>query len=92
MSLFIKSMFMHIKCQLEYRWSFILTVIASALSSLISIIGVVLLFDKFGAVADWTINDVILTSGIALFGHTVTEMFGRRIRSFSYASKEWFVR
>lgn len=38
MSLFIKSMFMHIKCQLEYRWSFILTVIASALSSLISVI------------------------------------------------------
>ena len=38
MSLFIKSMLMHIRCQFEYRWSFILTVIASALSSLISII------------------------------------------------------
>lgn len=86
MSLFIKSMFMHMKCQLEYRWSFWLTVLASALSSLISVIAVFLLFDKFGAVGNWTLNDVILTTGIALFGHTVTEMFGRRVRSFSYAS------
>jgi hypothetical protein len=39
---------------------------------------VVLLFDKFGAIGEWTINDVILTSGIALFGHSATEMFGRR--------------
>lgn len=51
-----------------------------------------MLFDKFGAIAEWTISDVILTSGIALFGHSFTEMFGRRTRSFSYASKERFIR
>lgn len=50
------------------------------------------MFDKFGAINEWSINDVILTTGIAIFGHSVTEMFGRRVRSFSYASKKRFVR
>lgn len=82
MLLYIKSMLMHIKCDTEYKTSFILTVIASTLSSLFAIIGCLILLKSFGSIDGYTASEVLLTTGIALFGHVTTEMFGRGLDHF----------
>ena len=82
MILYLKSILMHIRCDLEYKASFILTVIASALGSLLTFLGTLILLKGFGSVDEWTINEVILTTGIAIFGHVATEMFGRGLDQF----------
>ena len=82
MILYLKSILMHIRCDLEYKASFILTVIASALGSLLTFLGTLILLKGFGSVDGWTINEVILTTGIAIFGHVATEMFGRGLDQF----------
>lgn len=82
MSLYFKSIWMFIKCELEYRTSFILTTVASVLSSFFSFLGVIMLLNKFGSIEGWTVNEIILVLGIACFGHSVTEMFARGLDQF----------
>lgn len=82
MLLYLKSMLMHIKCDIEYKVSFILTVIASALSSILAIIGSLILLKSFGSIDGYTVSEILLTTGIALFGHVTTEMFGRGLDHF----------
>lgn len=50
MGVYFKSILMFIKCEMEYKVSFILTMIGSALSTLFAILGIVFLLQKFGAV------------------------------------------
>ncbi len=75
MELYLKSILMYIKSDMEYKLSFILTMLGSAISTFLSVIGTIFLIRKFGAVGGWSLNEVMLTSGIALFGHSFTEMF-----------------
>ena len=76
MKLYFKSIWMFIKCELEYKTSFILSIIASVFSSFFSFIAVVILVNKFGGIDGWTLNEIMLILGIACFGHVSTEMFG----------------
>jgi len=74
MTYYLKSVFMLIKSEMEYKASFILTMIGSMIGTLTSVIGVVFLIQKFGELKGWTMNEVILMAGIAVFGHSLTEM------------------
>ena len=57
MKLYLKSIWMFIKCELEYRASFILSTVASILSSFFSFLSVIILINKFGAICpDYDIN------------------------------------
>lgn len=82
MKLYFKSILMFIKCELEYKTSFILSIIASVFSSFFSFIAVVILVNKFGGIDGWTLNEIMLILGIACFGHVSTEMFGRGLDHF----------
>ncbi|MBQ9313669.1 MAG: ABC-2 family transporter protein [Clostridia bacterium] len=82
MGLYWKSFFMDIKCEMEYKVSFILMTIASTLSAAFVILGNVILLNKFGSIDGWTLNEIILITGIAVFGHVTTEMFGRGLDHF----------
>lgn len=82
MGLYFKSIWMFMKCELEYKTSFILSMIASAFSSFFSFVGVVILIDKFGGIDGWNLNELMLLLGIACFGHVITEMFGRGLDHF----------
>ena len=75
MELYLKSIWMYIKSEMEYKLSFFLTMIASALSTFLSVFGTIFLVQKFGEVGGWSLNEIMLLSGIALFGHSATEMF-----------------
>ena len=50
MALYFKSILMFIRSEMEYKVSFILTMIGSALATLFAILGTVFLLQKFGAV------------------------------------------
>ncbi len=82
MKLYLKSIWMFVKCELEYRASFIMSMIASTLSSFFSFLGVAILINRFGSIDGWSINEIMLVLGIACFGHTSTEMFCRGLDHF----------
>jgi ABC-2 type transport system permease protein len=65
---------MLVKSEMEYKASFILTMIGSMISTFTSILSMLFLIHKFGEVAGWTMNEVILITGVALFGHSFTEI------------------
>ena len=68
MTYYFKSIFMLVKSEMEYKASFILTMIGSMVSTFTSILSMLFLIHKFGEVAGWTMNEVILITGVALFG------------------------
>ena len=82
MLLYLKSMLMHIKCDTEYKISFILTMLASTLGVFLTFVGTLILINFFGSIDGWSLNEILLTTGIALFGHVTTEMFGRGLDQF----------
>ena len=65
---------MLVKSEMEYKASFILTMIGSMISTFTSILSMLFLINRFGEVAGWTMNEIILITGIALFGHSFTEI------------------
>ena len=77
MGLYFKFVLMFIKSEMEYKLSFFLSMIASTLGTLVTILGTVFLLQKFGAVGGWKLEEVMLITGIAVFGYTFIEMFLR---------------
>ena len=77
MKLYFKFILMFIKSEMEYKISFFLSMIASTLGTLVTTLGIVFLLQKFGAVGGWSLEEVMLITGIATFGYTVIEMFLR---------------
>lgn len=82
MDIYFKSIWMHIKCALEYKTSFILTLIAAGLSTFLKFLATVFLISGFGSIKGWDVNTIIFTTGIVFFGHSITEMFGRGMDHF----------
>jgi ABC-type uncharacterized transport system permease subunit len=50
MGVYFKSALMYIRCEMEYKLSFFLTVIGSMLSTLFAVLGIIFLLQKFGGV------------------------------------------
>lgn len=82
MDIYFKSILMKIKSSMEYKESFIMVMIGSFISTLLAFVGVWLLIDKFKIIEGWDIHVVALTSGIAIFSHSITEMFLRGFDQF----------
>ncbi len=82
MEVYLKSIWMFIKCSLEYKTSFILQALSSAIGSLFSFIAMFVLMNRFGTIDGWSINEICLTFSIALFGHVSTEMIARGLDMF----------
>ena len=82
MALYLKSILMDIKCEMEYKVSFVLLMLSSSFATLFTVLGIVILLNRFGSIDGWTINEIMLITGIAVFGHCITEMFGRGLDHF----------
>ena len=67
MSIYLKTIKMHMKSALEYKKSFILTTIATFLLTFLMTISIYLLFEKFGSLEGWDFFDVAITFGIIMF-------------------------
>lgn len=88
MKLMFKYMSMYLRCQLEYKSSFILSLIAQSLSTILSSFMILILMDKFNFMDKYNIYQVILGISIVQFGFSFAECFGRGFDRFSQIIKK----
>lgn len=80
----IKNYFsLHLKISLEYKSSFILTVISQALSMLVELFTVMTLFTKFKLLDVYNTYELLLGFSTLWLGYSLVEMFGRGFDHFS---------
>lgn len=87
MRLMFKYMSMYLKTQLEYKSSFILSLISQLLLVVFSSFTVFILMDKFNFMDKYDIYQVILGISIVQFGFSFAECFGRGFDKFSKVIK-----
>ncbi len=82
MKLFLKYLSMHLKSQMEYRVSFISTVIAQFLVFFTFYFGIYALFLKFQNIKGFTLFEVLLCFSTVLVGYSVAEGVVRGFDTF----------
>lgn len=82
MKLLINYLSMHLKSQMQYKASFILTFIAQALSIFTEYFVIYSLFDKFKLLEEYNTYQLLLTFGIVWFGMSFSETLGRGFDHF----------
>lgn len=83
MKLVFKYIGMHLKSQLEYRSSFIMSLLAQILPMAFSASMVFVLLNKFNFLEQFNMYEVMLIISIVQFGHSFSECFWRGFDKFS---------
>lgn len=79
----LKYILMHLKSELEYRASFILTSIAQVLGFFTYYFVMYSLFNRFQLVKDFTFYEIVFGFSIVQIGYSITEVFARGFDKFS---------
>ena len=74
---------LHLKISLEYKSSFILTVISQTLSMLVELFTVMTLFSKFKLLDMYNTYELLLGFSTLWLGYSIVELFGRGFDHFS---------
>lgn len=82
MKLYLKYFAIQLKSDLEYRKSFIVSVISKTASSIFAFISIFFLFDKFGSVDGYSFQDVLICFVMAFLGFSLAECFFRSFDHF----------
>ena len=82
MSLYFKYFNVHLKRQMEYKASFIMSFISNLIVFFSYYFSILCLFDKFNNIKGFTVYEVLLTFGIAQFGFAFCEIFFRGLDQF----------
>lgn len=72
--LYWKMMGVSIRTQMAYRVNFLLSMLTNCLSSVIMLVGMALLFDRFHAIAGWQFEQVLVFYGMAHIALSSCEM------------------
>jgi ABC-2 type transport system permease protein len=80
--MYFKYISISIQSQMQYRASFIMLSIAQFAVTLIDFIGVWVLFDRFGALKDWSMPEVALFYGIVHISFAISEAWSRGFDTF----------
>ena len=83
MKLIFKYLATHLKVDLEYRASFILTTIAQGLMMIVELFTINSLFNKFGLLDTYNIYELLLGFSIVWLGFSLSEMIFRGFDHFS---------
>ena len=83
MSLLKNYLSLHLKISLEYKSSFILTVISQSLALLVELFTVMTLFNKFKLLDVYNTYELLLGFSTLWLGYSLVEMFGRGFDHFS---------
>ena len=67
MKVYLKTIIMNIKSQLEYRKAFIISTFGSFFLTLLLIVAVYFLFMNFNQIGDWSFYEVAFLFGISFF-------------------------
>lgn len=77
MKLYFKYISMILKCQMQYKASFIMTTIGQFLVSFTTFLGVYFMFSRFNSVNGFTFSEVLLCFSVVLISFSITECFVR---------------
>lgn len=88
MKLVIKYILMHLKSQLEYKSSFILSMISQLLVISLSSFMVFILMDKFNFLNNYNLYELILSISIVQFGFSFAKCFARGFDKFAVIIKK----
>lgn len=83
MKLVFKYMIMHLKSQLEYRSSFIMSFLAQIIPIALSALIVLVLMEKFNFTSRYNMYEIMLGIAIVQFGFSFSECFFRGFDKFS---------
>jgi ABC-2 type transport system permease protein len=83
MALYWKYMKMVFRCHLQYRVSFILSMIAQMLVPFTVFAGMLLLFQRFHLLGSWSVNEVMLCFAAIHMSFALSECFARGFDAFS---------
>ncbi len=86
--LFLSYVSMHIKVSLEYKISFILTVISQLLSVLLELFAVIALFSKFQLLEEYNPYEILFSFSIIWLGYSIAETFVRGFDHFGELIKK----
>lgn len=84
MKLYLKSLRYHFKSEMEYKASFIVSIISQFILFFVQIFAVIALFDKFSNIKGFTMYEVLLCYGIITFGYAFNEVFARGVDAFDH--------
>ena len=82
MKIYLKSLSMHLRCELQYRVSFILSFLSQILVFFSYYFALLALFTKFNNIKGFTLYEVLLCFSIIQFGFSFNELFARGIDRF----------
>lgn len=77
MKLYLKYVSMILKCQMQYKASFVMTTIGQFLVSFTTFLGVYFMFSRFNSVNGFAFSEVLLCFSIVLMAFSLTECFVR---------------
>jgi ABC-2 type transport system permease protein len=84
MKLYFKYISMLLKCQLQYKASFIMTMVGQFLMSFTTFLAVYFMFTRINSVSGFTFSEVLLCFSIVLMAFSITECFVRGFDLFPY--------
>ena len=83
MKLYLKYFSIHLRSVMQYKTSFFLTAIGQGMTSFFSFLSMYFLFNRFGSINGYTLNEVLLCFSTIFMAFALAECFGRGFDSFS---------
>ena len=83
MRLYYRYLVMLLKCQLQYRASFLLLTLGQFFIPFSMFAGLYFLFDRFGQLQGWSFHEVALCFGVIHMAFAIAECFARGFDAFS---------
>ena len=74
---------MNVRCVMQYKTSFLLTVVGQFLISFTTFLGIFFMFQRFPSVEGFTYSQVLLCFSVMLLEFSLSEMFARGFDAFS---------
>jgi len=83
MALYLKFLSINLKCQMQYKLSFLLTSIGQFMISFTALLGITFMFSRFNSVEGFTLSQVLLGFAVVLMAFSIAECFGRGFDIFT---------
>jgi ABC-2 type transport system permease protein len=83
MKLYLHFISIHLKCAMQYKISFLLTMLGQFLVSFNLFLGITFMFERFHQVKDYQYSEVLLCFSLVLMSYTLAEVFMRGFDMFS---------
>lgn len=83
MKLYLKYFSIQLRSAIQYKFSFFLTAIGQALTTLFSFLGMYFLFLHFNSIESYSFNEVLLCFSTIFIAFALAECFGRGFDNFS---------